>query len=58
MEPPYRSPPSPPHYRLLSTRGPVSIEDQINELARDGYEPLMMAAKGDHEVVYILMVRK
>ena len=34
------------------------MEEQINALAEHGYEPVMMSAKSDSEVLFVLMVKR
>ena len=58
MSDPYRERPV-PHYRLLKGNGEGPyLENEINALAKEGYEPVMMCAKGDYEKCFILMVKR
>ena len=58
MSAPFRDLPKPPHYRLLRCPQGHGMEEQINALAEHGYEPVMMSAKSDSEVLFVLMVKR
>jgi hypothetical protein len=45
-----------PRYRLLSNEGHRGMEKKINNLAEQGYRPMMMSAKGDFQKIFVLMV--